>query len=313
MDLSGVEIHATALANLLTQTTLRPVGPVVSFVTLAFAGGAFGGIGYWVRTWRRRRKAALSSRVQASVVIAGLAITYCAVVYRVFLQSQVLLPLVVPVAVQVPAALILALLAPAARHREQVYAVCLATDAAGSTAIGQRLPHGPYAHLMTSYHRALSSVVAVGGGEPLPPQGDGFIALWWVRDRGHGSEAGVAITRLQACRTALAVVAAAERFNRDQPAATQLPTRIGLNLGAVTIHSDADRGVFEAFGDVVNVAARLRDLNVRLGTRILASGDVVRGLDPNLAFDKVEGRVSLKGVEHPPDVVEIVCPGSHMS
>jgi class 3 adenylate cyclase len=68
--------------------------------------------------------------------------------------------------------------------------------------------------------------------------------------------------------------------------------------------------VFEAFGDVVNVAARLRDLNVRLGTRILASGVVVRGLEPMLALQRVQAGVSLKGVEHPPDVVEIMCAGS---
>ena len=55
--------------------------------------------------------------------------------------------------------------------------------------------------------------------------------------------------------------------------------RIGLTAGTVTIHSDADRGVFNVIGDAVNVAARLRDLNRELGTGVLASEDVVKGLE----------------------------------
>ena len=74
--------------------------------------------------------------------------------------------------------------------------------------------------------------------------------------------------RLRACTAALEIVAASERLNQQLVENQRLPTRIELTIGTVTIHSDADRGVFEVFGDAVNVAARLRDLNVEFGTRV---------------------------------------------
>ena len=82
--------------------------------------------------------------------------------------------------------------------------------------------------------------------------------------------------------------------------------RIGLTAGAVTIHSNADRGVFAAVGDPMNVAARLRDLNREVGSLVLASEDVIKELESKLNLRPIAGSFPLKGITHRPVVFEIV-------
>ena len=78
-----------------------------------------------------------------------------------------------------------------------------------------------------------------------------------------------------------------------------------LAMGVVTIHSDADRGVFEIVGDTVNIAARLRDLNRDLGSRVIASEDVIAGLKTRLSWRHIPDTFTLKGVGRCPTVVEV--------
>jgi adenylate cyclase len=306
VDFSGVEIHATAFANLLSGTPLRRPGLGAMAMELTLVGFALGGTAYWVRTRRRWTKGAARCRVQAAAAGAALAVVYCGVVYVVFRQSHVLLPLIVPLIVQLPAGLVLALLAPPARHREQVRAVVLATDAGGSTAVGQRLPHGPYAQLMDDYLQMLLKAVRAHGGEPVPPEGDGLICVWRCPSADDGAPgAGEETTRLRACKAAVDIAEETERFNSHHPQDQQLPTRIGLNVGTITVYSDADRGVFEVFGDTINIAARLRDLTREVGRRVLASAEVTKGLEAGLLLRNIQGDVSLKGVSRSPTVLEL--------
>jgi class 3 adenylate cyclase len=179
-----------------------------------------------------------------------------------------------------------------------VRAVCLATDAGGSTAVGQRLAHGPYAQLMDEYRQMLLQVVRQHGGEPVPPEGDGLVCVW-KGATGEGTVGHDEAPRLQACRAALEIARTAQRFNTQQLPERQLPTRIGLNVGMITVYSDADRGVFEVFGDAINVAARLRDLNPELGTAVLVSAEVVAGLEESLSVQPASRSLPLKGVTHP--------------
>ena len=297
--LSGVEILATATANLLTRTSLRPLGDAHAGL-LALFGGVMGAGVYYVRTRRRLRPGAITARIQAAAVVLALAAAYVVAAAVAFQTMYVVWPLVVPLAMQLPLALILGLLVRPAEYEEQVEAICLATDAAGSTAIGQRLSHGRYARLMNEYNEALRAPVIARGGATLEPQGDGFVCLWCAP--GKAIDAAM---RQQACAAALEIADASQRFNRSQPEGEQLPTRVGLNIGMVTVYSDADRGIFKAFGDTVNVAARLRDLNVELGTRVLACDRLVDGLGHDFVVRHLPGTHSLKGVASPTAVFEV--------
>jgi adenylate cyclase len=183
--------------------------------------------------------------------------------------------------------------------------VCLAADASGSTAVGQRLPHDAYAALMTDYSRALARCATTRGGLALPPHGDGFVSLWVLRPSGDHGDVSV---RRAACHAALEMVTAADRFNHARVETERLPLRLGLTLGAVTIRSDADRGAFEAVGDAVNVAARLQELNRELSTHVLASDAVVSGMEGWFRLNPILRDVELRGVAAPPRVFEVAAP-----
>ena len=299
VDFSGVELHATALANLLDETALRPV----SALAILFGTGILlGGSGYWIRTRRRWLRGNVAARVEAAVVVAVLSGAYGVAAYVLFARYHLIVPLVVPLAVQFPGALILALLARPVVREESVHAVCVVADAAGSTAVGQRLPHDAYAALMTEYTRALSQCVTARGGLALAPHGDGFASLWLLQ---AGVDSDNLSIRRAACESALEMVATADRFNQSRPDHERLPLRVGLTTGAVTVRSDADRGAFEAVGDAVNIAARLEGLNRELATRVLASEDVVAGMEEQFERNLVARDIRLKGVSTAPRVFEI--------
>ena len=300
-DFSGVELHATAFANLLTGTALRPLNP---FAILLGLGLLLGGSGYWTRTRRRHQRGNVAARLEAAVVVLMLVAVYSAVAYVLFARSYLIVPLVIPVAVQLPTALILGLLARPIVREERVQAVCLAADASGSTAIGQRLMHDAYAALMMDYSRTLARCVTRRGGLALPPHGDGFVSLWVLHSR--VDDGGDVSVRGVACQAALEMVTAADRFNQARAETERLPLRLGLTLGAVTVRSDADRGAFEAVGDAVNVAARLQELNRELSTRVLASDAVVNGMEGRFRLNPILRDVELRGVAAPPRVFEVV-------
>jgi len=303
IDFSGVELHATALANLLTRTTLRTPPGVAYVASVLLIGAGFGTTAYLVRTRKRWSRGRYSARVEAAVVVTSLAALYAVGAYVLFRNAYVILPLVVPLAIQLPAALILGLLMPPIRYEDQVRAVCLATDAEGSTALGQRLSNREYASLLRDYNQALVKPVLIHGGTPLDPQGDGFVSVWCSAS---GTDEVDAKCRFQACVTAIEIASAAERFNLAHSEGARLPARTGLTVGIVTIHSDADRGVFNAFGDAVNVAARLRDLNRERGTRVLATADVVDGLETRFELRSIVDNFALRGVAQPPRAFELI-------
>ena len=308
VDFSGVELHATALANLLTRTSLKTPPPLAHFAIVLVVGLGFGAAGYWVRSRKRWVRGRFSARLQAAIALIGLAAIYCVLAYVLFRENHFIVPLVLPVAFQLPTALILGLLAPPTHYQEQVKAVCLATDAEGSTALGQRLSNEEYSRLLHEYNQELSRPVWLHGGSPLAPEGDGFIGVWCSNRLTTATDDVEPACRLQACLTAIEIAEAAQRFNLGHPEGQQLPVRIGMTAGTVTIHSDADRGIFKAIGDVMNVSARLRDLNRELGTRIIASEDVVKGLDTKLLLHQLVGQFILKGVTRAPVLFAIAGP-----
>src|SRR6185503_8624959 len=98
--------------------------------------------------------------------------------YILFALYYLFIPWIISVTVQLPTALILGLLARPTVREERVQAVCLAADASGPTAVGQKLAHDAYAKLMMDYGGTLARCVTARGGLALPPHGDGFVALW---------------------------------------------------------------------------------------------------------------------------------------
>jgi adenylate cyclase len=217
VDFSGVELHATAFANLLTRTSLNTPTPLAYVAIVLAVGLGFGAVGYGVRSRKRWVRGRFSARLQAAIALIVLAAIYCGLAYVLFRENNFIIPLVIPVAIQMPTALILGLLAPPTHYQEQVKAVCLATDAEGSTALGQRLSNEEYSRLLHDYNQQLSRPVWLHGGSPLAPEGDGFVGVWCSNPATATIDDVDQACRLQACLTAIEIAEAAERFNLGQP------------------------------------------------------------------------------------------------
>jgi adenylate cyclase len=288
IDMSGVEIAATAFANLSDRRGLRMptlVEMLLCNAAFALAVGLFGAFG---------------SAAFASLAVIGLAAAWAAGAVALFAANAVL-PLGVPLLVEAPLLLFFAL----HRHwreersaREGVdrairyyvpdevarrvstggavpwdasYGVCLATDVEGYSGVAEPLSPVEAARLTDEYFGPLFNAVH-GRGGTVEVHGDGAMCVWKART--PGSE-----LRRHACDAALEFVAAVGRFNVAH-FGTPMRTRLGLHAGPVASGNVGTPGhfVYTVVGDVANTASRIEGLNKRLGTRILASEAALEGL-----------------------------------
>ena len=297
-DLSGVEIGATAFANLLTDRTLAPINSWASMGTLATVGVLAG----------------LFARVlpglQAVGAIAVLGVVQGVTAQVMFSAHARLVPLATPVLVQLPLALFVGLLLRYRDIRRQVpievdpdapqllfNGVCLTADVKGYTRLAERLSPDELHRLLDEYYATLRETVEARHGLVWGRGGDSALCVW--KARGAMSEARA---RLNACLAAIDLRDRIDRFNASHPATQQLVTCIGLDAGPIGL--GAVGGELQAVGTPANAASRIEGLNRHLGTRILASTAVVENL-PELAVRRL-GRFALHGMSDEVDIVEIL-------
>jgi adenylate cyclase len=319
VDLSGVEIAATALANLLDGSLLKPFGPGLSLTLLVAFGLAIGGIGGAFHA---------PIAVPATLLLGG---SFYAVAALVFARQNLWLPVVTPLLVQLPLGLFLGLLlqyrdahrartnitramgyylpravargfAEAALDpstlKEHVFAVCMVTDASRFTTLAEGMTPAELSAFLDRYFSILFGIVERHGGVVTDVVGDGTTSVWTA----PGPERSC---RLRACLAALEVSRALDAFN-EQSRPRTMPTRIGLNAGAAVVGNVGGSGRFaySVIGDCVNTASRLETLNKKVGTRIIAAAAVVEGLDEIVA--RPLGKFQLCGKDDPLVVVEVL-------
>ncbi len=294
LDLSGVEIAATAFANLLHDETLRHLS-VFGMVMLALAYGFM---------------AALVGRLlPAAAAIVGqllLAVGLVSLSLFSFESQHYWLPFMVPVWILSPLALLAGLLlryrqthAERARvreafgyyvphhvvdqlaqgadqvrsHRELTFGICLATDAERYTSLAETLTPQALSALMNTYYETLFAPVRRHGGVVSDVVGDAMLAIW------SGQEEAAASKR-QACLAALEI-RHAETAVSSEGEPLSLRTRIGLHCGEMMVGNVGalDHFEYRAVGDMVNVASRIQGLNKYLGTRVLVSEQMMTGVD----------------------------------
>ena len=294
VNLSGVELGATAVANLLEQRTLTPLSLPLQGALIAALGVAFG---FFVGRANVGRAAAVAA-------LAG--IVYFGVAYWQFTSSYLWLPLVVPLLVQLPASFGTAVwwsyrdvaaqrervrtalgyyvprsvaaslaeetLTPDA-DRQLLHGTCLVTDAENYTSVAERLLPTELAALVNDYYQAIFRAVKAHGGEISDTAGDSMVAVW-------ASATPDASARLRAAQASLAILDAVEQFNRAH-AGSPLPTRVGLETGEMLLGNigGEQRYEYRAVGDIVNTASRIQGLNQALGTRVLLSATTLAGID----------------------------------
>lgn len=144
----------------------------------------------------------------------------------------------------------------------------LFTDLADFTPLVEGSEPEVIVSLLNEYLDGLTAVVFAHGGTVMKIVGDAVHAIFGapVATESHAADA---------VRCALAIDAFAMAFQQRKNA-EQIPlghTRIGVNTGAAIIGNFGGENFFDytAYGDTVNIAARLERANKTVGTRICIS------------------------------------------
>jgi adenylate cyclase len=315
IDPAGVEVAATACLNLLHGHSLQPAPPLPALALTGLTAGS------------TAAAAVLLALLLSSALALGLGGALAAAGLAALSGWQIVLPLGSLLAVAIPLGLAVGLLArygilrrqldrafslltrgrvarapvlvgleQAVRH-ERRWGVCLSTDLAGYVRLtdSMRARERALASLVADYRGLIIEVVERHQGIVLSWAGDASMCIW-LADKPSLE------VRARAVAAALELAAELDRF----AARLNLPahhTRIGLAEGELVLGNLAagEHFSFGAVGEPLNVAARLEQLNKQLGTRVLATRSVVKGLS-NVNV-RVIGSVQLRGRSHADEVV----------
>lgn len=323
LDIGGVEIAATAFANLLEGNLIVPLTPAWEAGLILFWGMALGlGLRRFSGGW-------------IPLVAATVGGGYFAVALLAFTWANLWLPVFTPMVVQLLPATFGAILS---RYRglqkerenirqafgmhlplhvvdqlakgiddfkasaEHAYGICLATDAEQYTALAERLEPSVLKQFTNSYYEALFPPVRSRGGVVADVVGDAMLAIW-------ATDCDRPELRQAACEAALEILEAVDDFNRTNLPERRLPTRLGLHCGDLVLGhvGAADHFEYRAVGDIVNTTSRIEGLGKRLGTHALVSEEVVAGLDAVRV--RPVGQFLLKGKTRPLSIAELIPKG----
>ena len=309
--LSGVEIAATAFANLLEDRPLRLL-PLPLNLALVFLWG----FAIVIACAALPQPATIT--LGTGFVLLGLALisAYVYMAHRQFADAGNWMPLVVPL-LQVPVAVfgaislryyevkqereilkkafakfvpqrvvsdILKSSGPITANNRLVHGACLATDADMYTALSEQMDPAQLGVLMNDYYAAMFEPVSRHEGLVSDVVGDAMLAIWSAPS---GDESSL---RKKACLACLEIAAALERFNATN-GGPPLYTRMGLHAGEMLLGTVGALHHYEyrAVGDMVNTANRVQGLNKYMDTRLLVSEKVVEGTGriPDTAAGKI--------------------------
>lgn len=294
LDISGVEIAATAFANLLDDRPVRPVTFAAHLAIVALWGIALGAGCRLLRP---------SAAIPLALVVASL---YLFVAVRQFAAAGIWLPLLIPLGIQAPLAVfagtllnyrdarrerkrikeafgyflsdkivdrIVESVGPLSAADQLVYGACLATDVEKYTTLAETMSPRELGQLMNEYYAEMFKPVERLGGMVNEVVGDAMLAIW-------AASAAETSLRSHACEAAIEIFESLERFNQARAGKPALVTRFGLHSGQLFLGSigASKHYEYQATGDMVNTAARIEGLSKYLGTRILASEATVEGL-----------------------------------
>ncbi len=321
LDLSGVEIAATAFGNMLEHRSIRPLG-TLALLGLLVAWGVLIAL-----ACEHLRPAS------AAVALAALVAAYVAAAVHGFAAHAQWWPLVVPLCIQAPLGFgwsaawkhyraqkdrdhirrvfqhylpghvvdeLARDVGRVASGQKLVYGTCLATDAENFTTVSEQMDPVQLGELMNAYYQTLFAPVERHDGVVADVKGDAMLAIWATPKPDSGMTA-------RACTAALEIVDALVEFNRasGHPA---LHTRIGLDCGAMALGSIGAIHHYEytAMGDMVNTAHRIESLNKRLATQVLVSEAVAKCATRHLV--RGVGAFVLQGRSSPTTVYELMRP-----
>jgi adenylate cyclase len=295
INVSGVEILATAVTNLTQDTSIRTsgAGNMLAVVAAALVIGM---------------AAASGSHLILRVAFLSLLLALPAVSYHLFVSANIFVPWLTPMLASLvigfPAALwgmstaerkLRGAIESAARQflpkeigdrlaygplskgaapvNKIRFGIFLATDIEGFTTVAERLSPEALNELVSEYFNPLFETILGRGGEVLDLTGDSMMCAWYVGDNPLQARANAIMATLD-----LADLVAS--FNLWHPPSA-LRTRFGLCAGtaAFGVVGGSGRYVATVVGDVTNTASRIDSLNKILRTCVLASEEVAANID----------------------------------
>jgi adenylate cyclase len=322
IDLSGVEILGTGLANLMNDSALRTsgVGNALIVVVVALILGL----------------AAVSA---SDLVLAGASIMLLFAVpalgYYLFVSANFVVSVFTPLAVELPIGILtigLSLMTAERRLRRAIEsaarqflpnevanalvfgplsrstvptskigtAIFLATDVKGFTPVAERLSPQALDELVKDYLGPLFETVVRHGGNVLNLTGESMMCAWPTD--GEPLQA-----RTNAVTAALEMADLVGKFGVRHPS-SPMPTRFGLRAGAAAfgVVGGSGRYLSTVVGDVANTVSRIESLNSLLHTRVLASAEVVERVEGLIV--RPLGTFAPVGKSESVDVTEILGP-----
>ncbi len=316
MDISGVEIAATAFANLLENTAVRPISFSFHLATLIILGLVLGVI------------CRLLSAVTSLLIVLGLGALYLIGALYQFNTAHIWHPLIVPLCIQIPIAYLCAItcqritsnktikqfLPSEIFHKitvgekleelkslnKKINGTCLITDIEDFTKISETRDSDEINSFKKRYYETVFEPLKHHDLLIEKSTGDGIITAW--KDK-----SGVA-SKKHACLAAIDISERANRCNQTLDLSFQISrTRIGLHYGSMSLGIVGADGHYELdlSGDTVNTTKRIEDLNKYLGTHILLSEDVLHQLDGFLTRNV--GNFILPGKSKPLVIHELLC------
>lgn len=327
-DISGVEIAATAFANILEDMHVQPVDLRTHIAIIFFWGFALGFI---------CRK--LSAVVSSPVVIT-LSVVYLITAEYQFKTSAIWYPLFTPLLVQTPLVLVCSVIckyrdtrkerdhirkalgyylpddlverlsrniADIKKNDQIVYGICLSTDAGQYTSLSETMSPEELSRFMNKYYEVIFEPVKKYSGVVSNVVGDSMLAIW------VSAQPAPFLIR-QASLAAIEIARAVRMFNQNSQA--RLPIRIGLHSGTIFLGNVGAVNHYEyrPVGDIVNTSTRLEGLNKYLGTEILASEEVISQIksasdEEDVFLTREIGKFLFVGKSVPVVVHELICSG----
>ena len=172
----------------------------------------------------------------------------------------------------------------------QKTATVLCTDIADFTRKAEGMAPESVVEMLNAYFPAITEPISRNGGIVNHFQGDALLATFNLPadDPRHADSAVKAAIAIQE-------VLKTRRF-----AGTVLATRIGINTGEVLAGNvgSGERLHYTVYGDAVNVAARLEQLNKQYGASVLVSGTTVALLKDSYPLEPI-GEVTIRGKSTP--------------
>lgn len=181
---------------------------------------------------------------------------------------------------------------------ESVVGACLMTDLQEFSGVFQTRTPDEVVRMLNSYFDVLFPVVRSRGGYPIDLLGDAMLAVWYAASPAPA-------VRENACVAALRLVEAAERF-REPGSRQGFHTRIGIEYGEMSIGGlgGAVHREYRPVGIPVNAASRLQELCKALKSRVLVTSAVIAGLKRFLLRDL--GHFKLRGFRDHVHVYELM-------